>query len=164
MRDLENRWSRKVAQVAQIEVGWMPENCATTTSPSHREVGWSRSGAGSVSSGAIHGRANAKEMKMDIAINEAMICWNAGKDVKVVRHPDKSRQSDDFRSSVGACFTDWREMDMRGQKLQLMIDAWHIAAFDKIPAADVHQALLVIPEYRSMLADDCLPEKYRGER
>jgi hypothetical protein len=51
-----------------------------------------------------------------------------------------------------------------GQKLQLMIDAWDIAAFDGVPIDAVHKALLVIPEYRSMLADDCLPREFRHER
>ncbi|MFC0304410.1 hypothetical protein ACFSTI_29375 [Rhizorhabdus histidinilytica] len=55
-------------------------------------------------------------------------------------------------------------MDDRGQKLQLMIEAWHVTAFHDIPSEKVHEALLVIPEYRSMLADDCLPDQYRHER
>ncbi len=100
----------------------------------------------------------------DIPINDAMLCWTRGEGVKVVLHPDTRGESDAYRSSVGACFGDWRKKDRTGQRLQLMIDAWHIAAFYEIPAERVHQALLVIPEYRDMLADDCLPREFRHER
>lgn len=100
----------------------------------------------------------------DIPINDAMLCWTRGDSVKVVLHPDKRGESGAYRSSVGACFTDWRKKDLRGQKLQLMIDAWHVTAFSDIPSERVHEALLVIPEYRDMLADDCLPKQFQHER
>lgn len=100
----------------------------------------------------------------DIEIENAMLVWTRGEKVAVVRHPDRAGLSDGYQSSVGACFMNWRGLGTQGQKLQLMIDAWHIAAFYDIPADQVHEALLVIPEYRSMLADDCLPKAYRGER
>ena len=58
----------------------------------------------------------------------------------------------------------WREKDECGQKLQLMIDAWHIAAFYDVPIKMVRDGLLVIPEYRDMLASDCIPAEYRHER
>lgn len=108
-------------------------------------------------------------MSRDVPIREAMLCWNHGlrgatPGCLVVRHPDRQGESDDYSSSVGACFMDWREKDTSGQKLQLMIDAWHVAAFYRVPVEMVHQALLVIPEYRSMLADDCLPKQFAGER
>lgn len=105
----------------------------------------------------------------DIPLNDAMLCWNHGfrgnkPGFKVVRHPDRKGQSDPYQSSVGACFSDWRKKDERGQRLQLMIDAWHIAAFYDVPVELVRDGLLVIPEYRDMLADDCLPEQFRHER
>lgn len=105
----------------------------------------------------------------DIPINNAMLCWNHGFNgstpgFKVVRHPDRADLSRPYQSSVGACFMDWRKKDERGQKLQLMIDAWHIVAFYDVPIELVRDGLLVIPEYRDMLADDCLPEQFRHER
>lgn len=108
-------------------------------------------------------------MSADIPLAEAMLCWNHGfqgatPSCIVVRHPDYNDASADYQSSVGACFADWRTKDAKGQKLQLMIEAWHIAAFYAVPIAQVHQALLVIPEYRSMLADDCLPRQFASER
>lgn len=100
----------------------------------------------------------------DIALYEAMLCWTRGEAVAVVPHPDYRGLSDPYLSSAGACWATWREKDDRDRKLQLMIDAWHISAFYDIPAQEVHRALLVIPEYRDMLADDCLPKQYRYER
>lgn len=108
-------------------------------------------------------------MSTDIPLANAMLCWNHGfhgaqPGFKVVRHPDRVGASDPYQSSVGACFSDWRKKDERGQKLQLMIDAWHIVAFYDVPVELVREGLLVIPEYRDMLADDCLPKQFRGER
>ena len=100
----------------------------------------------------------------DIPLNDAMLCWNRGKDMKVVLHPDSRGESDPYQSSVGACYANWREKDARGQKLQLVIDAWHVVAFYDVSPQLVHEALLVIPEYRDMLADDCLPKRFRYER
>ncbi len=101
---------------------------------------------------------------MDIPINDAMLCWTRGEGVEVILHPDRARKSDRYRSSVGACFSDWRKRDLNGQKLMLMIEAWHVSAFYDIPSTKVHEALLAIPEYRDMLAYDCLPDRYRDER
>lgn len=108
-------------------------------------------------------------MSQDIPLSNAMLCWNNGfhgatPSVAVVRWPDKIGASDAYQLSVGACFTDFRSKDERGQKLQIMIDAWHVAAFYDVPVAMVHEAMLVVPEYRDMLADDCLPSQYRHER
>lgn len=102
--------------------------------------------------------------RKDIPLSDAMLVWTRGERVAVVRHPDYDGASDDFQSSVGACFSNWRAKDERSRRLQLMIDAWHIAAFYEIAASQVHDALLVIPEYRDMLADDCAPVEYRQER
>lgn len=106
---------------------------------------------------------------IDVPIRDAMLCWNAGFDgatpgFAVVRHPDYDDASSGYSSSVGACFMDWRKKDERGQKLQLLIDAWHIVAFYQVPIEMVRDGLLVIPEYRDMLAFDCLPEQFRSER
>jgi hypothetical protein len=108
-------------------------------------------------------------MSRDIPLATAMLCWNHGfkgatPNCEVVLWPDKAGASDPYQSSVGACFSDFRKMDARGQKLQLMIDAWHVAAFYDVPIAMVQEALLVIPEYRSMLAEDCLPRQFAHER
>jgi len=100
----------------------------------------------------------------DVPLSEAMIVLTRGKRVGVVPHPDRIGLSDQFSSSVGACFAYWREMSEIERKLQLMIEVHQIAACYDIPAEAVHQALLCIPEYRNMLARDCLPSEYQHER
>ena len=105
----------------------------------------------------------------DIPLGEAMLCWNPGfggaePSFRVFHHPDRSGNTKAYQMSVGACFANWRELDDDARKLQLMIDAWHIAAFYEVPIGLVRDGLLVIPEYRSMLADDCLPQEFRHER
>jgi hypothetical protein len=100
----------------------------------------------------------------DVPLEHAMLVWTRGEKVGVVPHPDKRGLSDGFRSSVGACFAEWGALDDRGRRLQLLIDAWHTSVFYDIPSEAIHQALLCIPEYRDMLADDCLPKEFRHER
>ncbi len=106
---------------------------------------------------------------VDIPLANAMLCWNNGfrgasPAFKVVLHPDRAHASDQYQSSVGACFLSWHKKDAAGQKLQLMIDAWHIVAFYEVPVEIVRDGLLVIPEYRDMLATDCLPKQFQNER
>lgn len=101
----------------------------------------------------------------DVPLIHTMLVWTKGGRVGVVPHPDRKRLSAAFQSSVGACFVqDWPRLDDRGRRLQLLIDAWHTSAFYDIPSQAVHEAMLCIPEYRNMLAVDCLPAQYRHER
>lgn len=100
----------------------------------------------------------------DIPLFDAMLVWTRGEAVGVVPHPDWKDRSRNFRSSVGACFSNWREMSESGRLTQFLIDIWHVAAFYDIPAEAVHQAALSVPEYRNTLARDCLPEEYQHER
>lgn len=61
-------------------------------------------------------------------------------------------------------FADWGKLDERGQKLKLTTEAWHIAGFYDVPLEMVRDGLLVIPEYRDMIAYDCLPKQFQNER
>lgn len=104
---------------------------------------------------------------MDVPISQALLLWNSGLNgatpafvVRPLGHSDYDR----YGSKVGACYTSWRKLDTTGQKLQLMIEAWHIVAFYNVPVAMVRDGLLVIPEYREMLASDCLPKQFQYER
>lgn len=105
----------------------------------------------------------------DIPLNDAMLCWNSGINggspaFKVIQHPDRTGQSDAYESSVGACFTNWRELGRTEQKLKLLVEAWHIVAFYGVPMTMVQEGLLVIPEYRDLIASDCLPRRFQHER
>lgn len=100
----------------------------------------------------------------DIPISQAMLLWNAGFNggepafaVRPLGHDDYDR----FDYQVGACFAKWQKSDDSGRKFQLMIDIWHIAAFYWVPIHLMRDQLLRIPEYRDMLADDCLPREHR---
>jgi len=90
MRDLENRWSRKVAQVAQTGVGRMPEKLRDHHLPSHREVGGRAVAQGLFLGVDFHGRANlmsGKAAKIDHVLDcsriedfdelngDAQLCW-----------------------------------------------------------------------------------------
>jgi len=105
----------------------------------------------------------------DVPLSHAMLCWNAGFDgappsFRVFHHPDTSGATRAYQFSVGACFSNWKEMDDTERRLQLMIDAWHAAAFYEVPVSVIREGLLVIPEYRDMLASDCLPKQFQHER
>lgn len=106
-------------------------------------------------------------MNADVPIAVAMLLWNEGTKgstpacvVRPLGHDDYYQ----YDTMVGACFSDFRELDTRGQQLQLLIEAWHAVTFHAVPSKMVHQALLVVPEYRSMLANDCLPRQFAAER
>lgn len=103
-------------------------------------------------------------MAAGIPLSEAMLCWSTGGPVKVVEHPDARGLSDAYEKTVGACYAYWRGQSPDRMRLQLLIEAWHLAAFYDVPVQDIHEALLVIPEYRSMLADDYLPRQFASER
>lgn len=103
----------------------------------------------------------------DVPLADAMLLWNSGINggtpafaVRPLGHDDYYQ----YDSQVGACFTHVRAMDDRNKRLQLMIDAWHIVAFYDVPVNIVREGLLVIPEYRDMLAQDCLPSQFQHER
>ncbi len=103
----------------------------------------------------------------DVPIARALILFDTGLNgsapravVRPLGHSDYDR----YERQSGACFAAWRQKDTQDLQLRLMIEAWHMTAFYAVPAQMVHEALLVIPEYRSMLADDCLPKRFYGER
>lgn len=105
----------------------------------------------------------------DIPLANANLLWNSGFDGEepafVVR-PLGHRDYDRYDYQVGACTDKWQRLAVEPEKLLLlaMVEAWHIAAFYKVPIEMVHEGMLVIPEYRATLAQDCLPTKYQHER
>ena len=104
----------------------------------------------------------------DAKITEAMLLWDSGLRGETPRfavRPLGHRDYDRFQHSVGACFADWQSIEnVERLKLQLMIEVWHAIAFYGVPVDLVKPALLRIPEYRDMLADDVLPAQFQGER
>lgn len=102
----------------------------------------------------------------DIPLRQALLLWNrTGRAphfaVRPLGHPDY----DKFDHKVGACFRSWQEQeDETKLRLQLLVEVWHAAAFYGIPVEAIKAELLCIPEYRDMLADDCLPREFWHER
>ncbi|NVD43473.1 hypothetical protein [Qipengyuania atrilutea] len=109
----------------------------------------------------------------DIPLAKAVFLYKAGFDgeepkftVRPLGHDDY--YSRDYTYSVGACFRRWQETAEGGNNGELLarmfIDIWHAAAFYEVPIQMIHEAMLVVPEYRNMLADDCLPREWQFER
>lgn len=105
---------------------------------------------------------------MNVPISQALLLYDSGITggaprfaVRPIGHSDYDR----YFYKVGACFNDWqKETDPNRLKLRLLIEVWHSVAFYGVPAEMAHEALLAIPEYRDMLAGDCLPRAFQHER
>jgi len=109
----------------------------------------------------------------DVPLYDAMITWNGLADVSatyklgiaIVPHPEP-----DFcrhwklSNSAGACYTYWRELSTPRRLLQLYTEAWHIVGRDLVPMEMVHDALLVIPEYRDTLSGEEFFADWRKRR
>jgi hypothetical protein len=111
-----------------------------------------------------------RKAEMDIPLANALLLWNAGwkgKTPAFIVRPLGHQDYDHYDFQVGACFREWQEKaatDPAGLRLQAMIDIWHIAAFYEVPVSMIAEGMLVVPEYRDMLADDCLPKRFQHER
>ena len=94
----------------------------------------------------------------DIPLSHAMIAWNEvrhGHDdydgrVKVVLWPDTTDQCRGFICTSGACGAKWHDLNTREQMAALLLCAMETIVFDGLNPRDVHNALLVIPEYRKV--------------
>lgn len=108
----------------------------------------------------------------DIPLARALLLWMPGLNGDEPAFAVRALGSDEywskrFRMSGGACYRSWQELaaeDPHKLLAQAMIELWHIAAFYAVPIQMIHEAMLVVPEYRNMLADDCLPARFRQER
>jgi hypothetical protein len=106
----------------------------------------------------------------DIPLAKALLLWNSALNggtpafaVRPLGHPDYDR----YQFSNGACFTAWRETAAKPEPALLaraLVELWHVAAFYGVPVEMIHKEMLAVPEYRDMLADDCLPKQFQHER
>lgn len=111
----------------------------------------------------------------DVSIHDAMLLYTSPRfystppenptagQAKVVYWPE-DKIDHRWSSSTGACFAWWHNKSAHDLKFKLLIEAWHAAVFKEVSPKALHDALLCIPEYRDMLADDCLPDRFRSER
>lgn len=106
----------------------------------------------------------------DIPLKDALLLWDLGWDENGPRFAVRPLGHDDYYhygSQNGACMADWQRLAEQPAPALLaktMAELWHIAAFYTVPIAMIHEAMLCVPEYRNMLAEDCLPSKYQHQR
>lgn len=88
--------------------------------------------------------------KKDVRLKNAIILWQSGvccPDVLVI-----DKESDEnprrFMNNTGACMTWWRDETDERRLQMLFIEAWRIVIRDGVSPKLLHEALLVIPEYR----------------
>lgn len=106
----------------------------------------------------------------DIQLCDALLLWNLDPQVglpafavRPLGHPDYER----YQYQNGACMREWQEFAALPEPALLakaMVELWHIVAFSKVPVDLVHAEMLKVPEYRNMLADQCLPQEFQHER
>lgn len=103
----------------------------------------------------------------DVPLSHALLLWNSGLDGGTPAFAVRPLGHDhyyDYDYQAGACLRRWYEAPPALQREMLFVQIWHITAFYGVPASAMTAELLRIPEYRALLADDCLPPKYRNER
>lgn len=108
-----------------------------------------------------------KTMTNDVPLSNALLLWNSGINGGTPAFVVRPLGHDDYYEydySGGACHASWRKSTPTAMAARLMIDVWHITAFYGVPAELMKAELLRIPEYREMLADDCLPREFQHER
>ena len=105
----------------------------------------------------------------DIPLKIAMLAWNdthygydgdgenRGK-VIVIPWPDERGLCNYLKVSMttGACMTAWREWTKTERLCNLFIEAWFIVCRDGVSPRDMHDALMVIPEYRDTWSGETL--------
>lgn len=93
----------------------------------------------------------------DIPLKSAMIAWNDLREdrgtpgqVMVIPWPDTKAACDHLKLTMtcGAAMTEWRNWSKERRLLQLFIEAWYIVCGDGVEPKAMHDALMVIPEYR----------------
>ncbi|WP_347269947.1 hypothetical protein [Rhizorhabdus histidinilytica] len=95
----------------------------------------------------------------DVPLAVAMVVWNTadrGGGAAVVRHPDRVGLGRDYRRSDGACTRIdadrlWADLGSTEQFARLMNIAWQAVVRDGVDPQDMHEALLAVPEFRSLM-------------
>lgn len=98
----------------------------------------------------------------DIPLKIAMVAWNPvryetmwkpGK-VVIIPWPDEQGWCNRLQVSytTGACWTAWGQWSKKERMLKLMVEAWHMVCRDDVPPQNIHEAFMVIPEYRESLS------------
>jgi hypothetical protein len=93
----------------------------------------------------------------DVALEHAMIAWNPlpygdGR-IAIIPHPDNDGWTDHLKLSdtTGACWNYWGEMSNEDRLGRLFMEGWIIVCRDGLDPKAIHEAFMVIPEYRASL-------------
>jgi transcriptional regulator with XRE-family HTH domain len=99
------------------------------------------------------------EREGDIPLEEAQIIWADAEDNIVppvaVRSIDRQHRGDErYANSNGACCAGWKEAGGLGRLIRLFALVQDMTLSAKLDPRAVHDALIVIPEYRSIMPSD----------
>jgi len=83
-------------------------------------------------------------------VKEAMLCWNAGGEVKVVKHPDSTRSVKHLRNSVGACFSAFDKLGEKDKVTNLIIHGF-LCVKDGVKVEDVLTELNKVDEIKDAI-------------
>lgn len=89
-----------------------------------------------------------------------MLAWNprpyGDGMMAVINHPDERHWTRHLQLSdtTGACWSSWSGATNHRRLLQIFIESWHIVCRDGLDPKMVHEALLVIPEYRATMSGE----------
>lgn len=98
----------------------------------------------------------------DITLEEAIVAIDVARsDVCVLRVPDEARVRDAYPHVFGACDPFWAECGREAQQGELLLQIWHMVALLGMDPVRLHQALVVIPQYRELMPVEALPRPYR---
>ena len=93
----------------------------------------------------------------DVPLAHAMLCWDPEElQAGVIRHPDERGVSDMYLMTACACHTEWRHFNDTERMLNLLVEALHAIGRDRVGSKAVINALMSVPEFRELCADDML--------
>jgi hypothetical protein len=103
---------------------------------------------------------------IDIPLRDVQVIWDYDGDepdapsLLVMGHPNENgrdpygtRDDRNYRSSWGACLSEFTEADDLGRLLMLFQKFQELVTFEGLEPRRVHEALCVIPEYRQALIE-----------
>lgn len=96
----------------------------------------------------------------EVPLREARILWEPGGDVAIVGDGEDARRYDRLSNSGGACHLFWRKCNTEELYFRMLQTIWGLVNKDKIDHRKVHEAFLVVPEYRAILSPD--QDEYLG--
>ena len=93
----------------------------------------------------------------DVPLAHAMLCWEPEtSSAGIIRHPDERDVSDMYLMTAGACYRQWQHFNDTERMLNLLVEALHAIGRDDVGSAAVINALMSVPEFRELCADDML--------